>query len=254
MPRPCQNASKISSKRSQSECVAQNSARNAGLSDEGRTAAGEARTASASLRFGQADLEAVVAQGAGEAGEPAAGAERSSVIRWAAEGSPRRMRGGACPSRLLQSHAEGAEGRRSSRHLAEEPLGHLAGHPRAVLMGLQQAHHGFVDGFRLLPQLVDVEARERRRPVERLRDAGHLAQVLLADRRDHARDLQGQRDIDAGRARQDDLRLAIDLGEIDVVIEAAAAQRVGQFARPLEVSTTRGIEVALMVPSSGMLT
>ena len=48
MPRPRQNASKISSNFSQSECVAQNSARSAGLSDDGRAAAGEARIASAS--------------------------------------------------------------------------------------------------------------------------------------------------------------------------------------------------------------
>ena len=30
---------------------------------------------------------------------------------------------------------------------------------------------------------------------------------------------------------EDDLRLAVDVGKIDVVIEAAAAQRVGEFAR-----------------------
>ena len=60
---------------------------------------------------------------------------------------------------------------------------------------------------------------------------GHLAQILLAHGVDHARDLQGQRRVDAGRAREDDPRLAVDVGEIDVVIEAAAAQRVGQLAR-----------------------
>jgi hypothetical protein len=48
MSRPCQNASKISSKRSQSEWVAQNSARNAGLSDIGSSAAGDVSTCSAS--------------------------------------------------------------------------------------------------------------------------------------------------------------------------------------------------------------
>ena len=49
MPSPRQYASKISSKRSQSEWVAQNSARSAGFSDVGRSAAGDASTASASL-------------------------------------------------------------------------------------------------------------------------------------------------------------------------------------------------------------
>ncbi len=48
MPRASQNASKISSKRVQSEWVAQNSARSAGLSDDERTAAVDANTASAS--------------------------------------------------------------------------------------------------------------------------------------------------------------------------------------------------------------
>ncbi len=34
-----------------------------------------------------------------------------------------------------------------------------------------------------------------------------------------------------GSARQDDFRLAVDFGKIDVVIKTAPAQRVGQFAR-----------------------
>jgi hypothetical protein len=110
------------------------------------------------------------------------------------------------------------------------------------------------DGLRLLPQVVHLEPGERRRPVERFRDARHLEQILLAHRRDHARDLQRQRRVDARRACADDLRLTIDIGKIDVVVEAAPAQRVGELGVPFEVSTTRGIEVALIVPSSGMLT
>ena len=37
-----------------------------------------------------------------------------------------------------------------SSHLAEEPLGHLAGEARAVFMGLEQADHGRVHRLRLL--------------------------------------------------------------------------------------------------------
>ena len=85
MPSPRQNASKISSKRSQSECVAQNSARNAGLSEVGRQRGRRSQHGERVAGFGKADAEAVVAQGAGEAGEAAARAERSSVIRAAAE-------------------------------------------------------------------------------------------------------------------------------------------------------------------------
>ncbi len=75
-----------------------------------------------------------------------------------------------------------------------------------------------------------LEPGERRRPIEGLRYARHLAQILLAHGRDHARDLQGERRVDARRARDDDPRLSVDVGEIDIVIEAAPAQRVGQFA------------------------
>ena len=41
----------------------------------------------------------------------------------------------------------------------------------------------------------------------------------------------GERGVDAGQAGQDDARLAVDVGKIDIVIEAAPAQRVGELAR-----------------------
>ena len=84
--------------------------------------------------------------------------------------------------------------------------------------------------FRLLPQIVKLKPGKRRRPIERFGNAWNLTQILLANGIDHARDLQRQRGVDAGRARQDDPRFAVDVGEIDIVIEAAPAQRVGQFA------------------------
>ena len=42
----------------------------------------------------------------------------------------------------------------ASRDLSEKPLGHLAGKARTVLVRLEQAHHRFMHGFGLLPQVV----------------------------------------------------------------------------------------------------
>ena len=83
MPCPRHQASKISSKRSQSERVAQNKARNAGLSDDGRVAAGDASTATRVAALGQPDLEAVVAQRAREARQPPARSGADRVVRLA---------------------------------------------------------------------------------------------------------------------------------------------------------------------------
>ena len=60
---------------------------------------------------------------------------------------------------------------------------------------------------------------------------GTLRRSSLRIARDHARDLRGERRVDAGQAGEDDPRLALDVGEVDIVIEAAAAKRVGEFAR-----------------------
>src|SRR5204862_3986663 len=114
--------------------------------------------------------------------------------------------------------------RGTSGDLAEEPVRHLASEARPVLMRLQQTYQRLVYGLRLLPQIVNLEPGERRRPVQGLRDARHLAQVLLAHGRDQARDLLGEGDIDVGQPRGDDACLALDIGEIDIVVEAAPAQ------------------------------
>ena len=96
---------KISSNRSQSERVAQNSARNAGLSDDGRAAAGEARIASASRVSARPTVK------------PLSRSVRAKpASRW-------RRR---CAERSRHRH----RGEPISRHLAEQPLGHLAGEAR----------------------------------------------------------------------------------------------------------------------------
>ena len=51
---------------------------------------------------------------------------------------------------------------------------------RAVLARLEERDQRLMDDLRLLPQILDAEPGEGRRPVERLGDAGNLLQVLLA--------------------------------------------------------------------------
>src|SRR5262249_54822740 len=57
------------------------------------------------------------------------------------------------------------------------------------------------------------------------------AQILAADRRHHLRHLLRQRGVDLRQTRHDDACLAIHLGEIEIVVEAATAQRVRELAR-----------------------
>ena len=72
---------------------------------------------------------------------------------------------------------------------------------------------------------------ERRRPVERLGDAGRLEQILLAQRLHEVHDLLRQRLADARHLGAHDLQLARGVGIADPVIEAAALERVVDFAR-----------------------
>src|ERR1700735_703186 len=93
-------------------------------------------------------------------------------------------------------------------------------------MGLEQAHQGLVHDLGGIMQVAHVEPDQGRRPVQRLGDAGHLAQFFLADAFDQPRDLQRQR-------RR----------------SASESSRV-----PFEVRITCGMVVAVMVPSSGIET
>src|SRR5262249_46386527 len=145
-----------------SEWVAQNNARSAGLSWDGRAAAGDARTVSASL------------VSASPTANPLSRNERTNPARRRRVASPIASEG----TRIAAVSMADAM---RSRHLSQKALGHLAGKPHAVLVGLEQADHRIVNGFRLLAQIMNVEPGQRRRPVERLGDAGNLAQVLLAD-------------------------------------------------------------------------
>src|SRR5580658_11355470 len=87
-----------------------------------------------------------------------------------------------------------------------------------------------MDKLGRLAQILDAESGESRRPVERLGDARNLLQVLLAQHSDHTRDLERKIRVEARLAVEQNRRLAIDVGEIEIMVEAAAAQRVGELA------------------------
>src|SRR5690349_10091295 len=79
-------------------------------------------------------------------------------------------------------------------------------------------------------QVLLTEQVERARPVDRLRDAGRLGQLQLAqavDRGDHA---AGQLARHTGLPERDDLDLALGVGVVDPVVEAPALEGVVQLA------------------------
>ena len=82
-------------------------------------------------------------------------------------------------------------------------------------------------------QLARAERQERRRPVERLGDAGDLREVGLAEAMDEADDLAGQPLGRLGHAGEDDLELLLGRRVVDPVVQAATLQRVVDLARPV---------------------
>ena len=76
-----------------------------------------------------------------------------------------------------------------------------------------------------------VQLRQRRRPVDRLGDARRLEEVELAQLLHEADDLARQALAGARRLDLEDLQLALQVGIVDPVIEAAALQRVVDLAR-----------------------
>src|SRR5215472_7998218 len=116
----------MSSKRSQSEWVAQNSARSAGLSVAARVPGGPASTVRASRVSASPTLK------------PLRRRLRAKPASFCRIGSPIDMSGSLIAATLI-----------GSRHLAEQAVAHLAGHPRAVLVCLEQAHHRLLHGLRL---------------------------------------------------------------------------------------------------------
>ena len=95
-----------------------------------------------------------------------------------------------------------------------------------------------------------IERDQGRRPVERLGGRQAPCAAPLADAFDHARDLHDN-DALAPSSAHGDARLAVDIGIVDIMIEGATAQRVGEFARAVGGQHHMRNCVALTVPSSG---
>ena len=162
------------------------------------------------LRFGLPDDEACVAQGDDKPGKALA---------------HRRTRSGPFDSKALRAHHA------ALMRLADEPARRLRADRGAVFAGLQERDQRRVHNLRVVMQILDLEAGEGGRPVERFGDAWNFLQVFLAQHSDHARDLKREIRVEVGLAVEQDRRFAVDVGKIEIVIEAAAAQRIRQFAR-----------------------
>ena len=76
----------------------------------------------------------------------------------------------------------------------------------------------------------DAEQHERARPVERLGDRRRLAQLERAQRAHDAGHLVGQLLADAGHLGPHDLALAVEVRVVDVQVQAAALERLGELA------------------------
>ena len=72
---------------------------------------------------------------------------------------------------------------------------------------------------------------KRARPVERLGDRGRLVEPELAHRADEARGIGGELRVEVRHLELDDAPFLFETGKVDEQMEAAAAQRLRQFAR-----------------------
>src|SRR4051794_27593766 len=92
----------------------------------------------------------------------------------------------------------------------------------------QDLHRG---GGLLRVDVLDAEQHQRAGPVERLGDGRRLLQFELTNRPHDAGDLVGELLADVGHLREHDLLLALEIGVVDVEVEAAALERLRQFTR-----------------------
>ena len=97
-------------------------------------------------------------------------------------------------------------------------------HPLDVLAHLER------DAERALEPVV-VEREQRLGPGDRLPHAGQLVEILPAEARDGGADAPGHGLGHVGRARVDDLALALRARVVDPVVEAAALEGVVELAR-----------------------
>ncbi len=118
---------------------------------------------------------------------------------------------------------------RSLARFGHQPGRIGAAHPRDVVLVFQQCSEGLVHDLRL--QLGLVEVPEGCRPVDRLRHARQLEQVLRAQLLDERNHLGGQVLRNVRRFHAKNGALPRSIGIIDPMIQAAAPDRVMHFPR-----------------------
>jgi hypothetical protein len=116
---------------------------------------------------------------------------------------------------------------RGSAHQSDDLNGQLLGGLRDVGLVLEEDVERLLGG--LLVDRVDVEQQQGARPVEGLGHARRLLQVEHADRADDAAHLVGEVLGDAGDLGEDDLLLALHRRVVDVEVEAAPLERLGEL-------------------------
>ena len=101
--------------------------------------------------------------------------------------------------------------------------------------------------------VLDTEEHQRAGPVERLGHRRVLLELKLTDRPHDAHDLIGEVLADLGHAGEDDLLLALEIGVVDVQVEAAPLECFGQLASVVRSAGTRaGSASPTTVPISGI--
>src|SRR6267154_1007603 len=98
-----------------------------------------------------------------------------------------------------------------------------------VVLVLEQAAERRAHGFGV--ERAAVQAHQRLRPVERLGDAGQLAQLPGAQPLHEARDRLGELLVHSGHLAAQDAKLFLEAGMLDIQIQAAPPQRVADLAR-----------------------
>src|SRR5204863_1999325 len=106
-----------------------------------------------------------------------------------------------------------------SGRLADEAARHFAAHRADIAFGLEEADKRRLHGSEIIAGKPDIETYERRSPVESLRDAWNLLEILLAELAHEKSNPGGELRIDAGQASANDRQLALRPGKIEIGIE-----------------------------------
>ena len=107
----------------------------------------------------------------------------------------------------------------------------MRAHDAVILVHLQHAAERLLERVRV--EVIAVQAHQRQRPVEALGDAGRLLQRQAAQHLHETRNLARQPIRQSGHARVQNLDLLLERRIRQPEKQAAAAQRVGQLARPI---------------------